>query len=318
MRTIHLTSFFFLLNLISCGTADLSQSSSTNTVVRFAAFGDWGVNNLNQKAVAEALKEKCNTEGCDFILLLGDNFYNYGVSATGDPKFQKYFADYYSKVNAPFYAAIGNHDYVLNEQAQIEYSDVNPQWIMPSFYYSHKHPENNPVVDLIALDSNKPNTTQLLWLDDVLRKSRGNWQILYAHHQIFAASSEHETAIELFHNMLIPNFCERFQVIISGHEHNKQVWQMDEGNGCKYKQIIIGTGGHNPMDTSSYITQTGLTPDYYSTNFGFGYFEVRRDRINYQLISVTSTIEGSLEEGQLIDFISTIEFEDEIFPEDFL
>lgn len=308
------TLLFFLL---ACGEADTSSSAS-ESVIRFAAFGDWGVNNLNQKAVAEALKEKCASDGCDFVLLLGDNFYNYGVSSVGDPKFQKYFANYYSEIEAPFYTAIGNHDYVLNEQAQVEYSTLNPQWIMPALYYSHKHPESNPIADFIALDSNLPNTTQSLWLDDVLRKSQADWQILYAHHQIFAASVYQEAAVEDFHNMLIPGFCGRFQVIISGHEHNKQVWQMDEGNACKYKQIIIGTGGHNIMDTRPYIAQTGLTPDFYSTNFGFGYFEVRSDRINYQLFNVIGTIEGSLEEGRLTDVTGTVEFEDEILPGDFL
>ena len=313
----------FLFLLLACEQNDASFSSQITTendpaVVRFAAFGDWGVNNLNQRAVAQALKDKCDAEGCDFVLLLGDNFYNYGVSSIGDKKFQKYFSDYYSEINAPFYSAIGNHDYVLNEQAQVDYSAANPQWIMPALYYSHQHPENNPLANFVALDSNSPNLTQSMWLDNTLRKSEATWQILYSHHQIFSASVEHEDAIASFHDMLVPNFCSRFQIIISGHEHNKQVWQMDEGHDCKYKQIIIGTGGHNPFDVRPYIAQTGLSPDFYSLTFGFAYFEVYPDRIHYQIIGVTPEISGSLEAGVIVNIASEIEFEDDLLPEDFL
>ena len=43
--------------------------------IRFVALGDTGTGDENQKKVAASAKRTCQKDGCDFVLLLGDNFY---------------------------------------------------------------------------------------------------------------------------------------------------------------------------------------------------------------------------------------------------
>ena len=53
--------------------------------VRFLALGDGGTGDKNQKELAKSMKLVCEKFQCDFVLLLGDNFYPAGLSPTQDP-----------------------------------------------------------------------------------------------------------------------------------------------------------------------------------------------------------------------------------------
>ena len=80
-------------------------------MLRFAALGDTGKGNTGQQNMANALAAKCLADGCDFVQLLGDNFYDSGVSSPTDSLFNTYFEVPYAAVTAPFWAVLGNHDY---------------------------------------------------------------------------------------------------------------------------------------------------------------------------------------------------------------
>src|SRR5262249_28605473 len=47
----------------------------------FFALGDVGTGNDDQRAVAATLRRLCTERRCDFVLMLGDNFYNHGVGS---------------------------------------------------------------------------------------------------------------------------------------------------------------------------------------------------------------------------------------------
>lgn len=65
--------------------------------------GDWGDDNDNQYAVAEAMSQWCDPdiggEVCDFIINTGDNFYPSGVNASNDPRFNTTWKDIYNRPN---------------------------------------------------------------------------------------------------------------------------------------------------------------------------------------------------------------------------
>ena len=85
-------------------------SISSAAPVRFIATGDFGEGNHGQYRVAKAMKKVCDERGCDFVLGLGDNFYDIGVSGVGDPQFQTKFEVPYRELAKTFHMSLGNHD----------------------------------------------------------------------------------------------------------------------------------------------------------------------------------------------------------------
>ncbi len=80
------------------------------TPVSFIAFGDAGDGGAAQYAVGRAVAEVCAVRGCDFALMLGDNFYPDGVTSADDPQFISKFERPYAALTVPVYVALGNQD----------------------------------------------------------------------------------------------------------------------------------------------------------------------------------------------------------------
>jgi tartrate-resistant acid phosphatase type 5 len=129
-------------------------------------------------------------------LLLGDNFYEDGVSFTSDPQWQAKFASMCDPMalDFPFYAVLGNHDYHGNESAEVQYSIEDPgsRWKMPARYYSFsKLLSDGTKIDLFAPDSEviEAEDAQLAWLRKELAASTAagaHWKIVFAHHPLYS------------------------------------------------------------------------------------------------------------------------------------
>ena len=76
-------------------------------VVKFGVIGDTGTANLDQQEVADSLAKICRIEGCDLVLMLGDNFYPEGLKTLEDPLFTKAFLDIYHELEVPFIPGFG-------------------------------------------------------------------------------------------------------------------------------------------------------------------------------------------------------------------
>jgi len=66
--------------------------------------------------------------------LLGDNFYPYGTTTDiNDPQFKDVFEDVIAKElpSIPVHAILGNHDWLNNVEAQLQYTSIHNQWKMP-------------------------------------------------------------------------------------------------------------------------------------------------------------------------------------------
>jgi hypothetical protein len=57
------------------------------------------------------MRSVCASEGCDFALLAGDNFYECGVWAADDAQFESEFEVPFGALGVPFYVTLGNHGY---------------------------------------------------------------------------------------------------------------------------------------------------------------------------------------------------------------
>ncbi len=169
-------------------------------LVRFIAMGDTGEGNEDQRRVAVAIRDLCAVEGCDFVLLLGDNIYDAGAGSVEDQAWQDKFEIPYADVDLPFYAVLGNHDYggtllgldvggLGNEfdkgPVEVAYTQESKKWKMPASHYTLRWGH----VGIIALDTNSilwDNTDhgdQEAWWPTALAEVSGaRWTFVAGHH----------------------------------------------------------------------------------------------------------------------------------------
>jgi hypothetical protein len=274
--------------------------------VRFVALGDTGEGNPDQYAVAAVLQSVCAAQGCDFALLMGDNFYDVGVDSVTDPQWQAKFEQPYANVPLTFYPALGNHDggaegtglELWKGDIQVDYSAVSTKWAMPGRWYKHSH---GPV-DLYALDTSSvffnggflcsdcdDNTSDMAsWLTSEWNGgSTGTWRIAYGHHP-YLSNGPHGNAglyegfpfIPYVSGDEIKDFmdsyvCGSVDLYICGHDHSRQ-WLMDSCGGST-SLMVSGAGAK----TSSL---EGSNPAYFedAATEGFVWFEISGNTMTVQ------------------------------------
>jgi tartrate-resistant acid phosphatase type 5 len=236
-------------------------------MVRFVAIGDTGEGNENQYMVADAIVAVCADKGgCDFGLMLGDNFYDSGVESVDDVQWVEKFEMVYADITFPLYASLGNHDYggggigvdfdTDKPDYQVEYTAQSEIWRMPNEYYSFKQQH----AEFFALDTNQVMTDpingsiapQTDWLADGLAASTATWKIAFGHHP-YLSNGEHGNAGNYEDLEFIPfdfvngenikdfveeSLCGKVDVFISGHDHCLQ-WLEPT---CGTQFIVSGAG----------------------------------------------------------------------------
>ncbi|XP_058890139.1 tartrate-resistant acid phosphatase type 5-like [Acipenser ruthenus] len=98
--------------------------------------------------------------GLNFVLSLGDHFYDHGVTDIEDLHFKVTYGTVFadpSLVNIPWYAVTGNHDHMGNVSAQVAYSKISARWVVnfPDFYFDLKYkiPNSNVTVSVLMTDT---------------------------------------------------------------------------------------------------------------------------------------------------------------------
>lgn len=257
----YLLTFFLTLFLIVC-----CESSNVNdeplkykngylmediiinqSSISFFAFGDFGTGSDSQKSVANSMANYAISNPIDLVVLLGDNFYNYGIDSISDPKWYTHFNDIYdiNILDVPFYAILGNHDHHGSISAQIEYTHISSRWTMPSLFYSFSYILNDStIVQFIGLDTDSivqeedVALYQLIWLDNVLNSSVADWIIVFGHHPLYSNGAHGDTyslKAKVEHLFIINNV----DLYLCGHDHNIEVYSPI--NDVHY--IVSGGGG---------------------------------------------------------------------------
>ena len=77
--------------------------------VSFLLMGDWGQANQNQALVAAQMADYARNASADFVVALGDNFYEDGVASDTDPQWENTFRNvyYHASLQIPWYAILG-------------------------------------------------------------------------------------------------------------------------------------------------------------------------------------------------------------------
>lgn len=266
------------------GGADAGMDSSMGMMARFFVLGDQGEGNTEQAEVAAVMQGLCESEGCDFAVLLGDNFYDSGVDGITDSQWDSKFETPYAALSIPFYPVLGNHDYGGNlfglEQGglgnefdkgpiEVAYTAESDKWEMPATHYTFRF---GPV-GFIMLDTNSilwddtSNGDQNTWITTAFMEVSGAEWVFTAGHHPYRSQGQHGNAgsyesievggieiplpVPIMDGREVKDFfeshiCGAVDISFSGHDHNRQ-W-LDEADRCGGTELIVSGAGAKTKD----------------------------------------------------------------------
>lgn len=242
--------------------------------------GDTGTGTKDQYEVANGIETYCKVSKCDYVLMLGDNFYPSGVKSQYDTQFKRKFEDVYKNINIPFYVVLGNHDARGSWEAQVHYK--SERWKMPSRYYSKRFGD----VEVFGIDTNwKPFRSMLTgkrqrkWLESSLARSDAKYKIVFGHHPVYSYGSHgNDSRMKKYLRPLLKKYKVAFYV--SGHDHDKQ---LIEKNGLRY--IVSGAGAKLRK------IKKGKYALYAKATLGFVHMLLKTDSIRVRFIDSSGNIE---------------------------
>jgi tartrate-resistant acid phosphatase type 5 len=271
----RLRNLLLVLTLLPVGCAQseaADRTAASNAVVRawkpndypkdevnLILMGDWGAGFSQQRMVAKTLTEYVADAGIQFhgLLSLGDNFY-VNLRETDDKSWATLFEQMYdpARLNFPFYAALGNHDYEhTKEYVEQAYTKRYPEsrWRLPARWYRLDMPEDKPLVTVLMLDSNKPQLSRADWREQMkfigaeLAKPRtSKWLIVCAHHPLYTNGSHGDNrTLQLEWGPLLEKY--KVDFYVAGHDHDLQHLQPFNKT---VTHIVSGGGGKKPRPMS--------------------------------------------------------------------
>lgn len=215
-----------------------------DSALHFLVIGDWGRNGENyQKEVAAGMGKAAHDLNADFVIATGDNFYPYGVASTIDYHWISSFESIYraQSLHVRWYPVLGNHDYISNPQAQVDYTKISSRWTMPSRYHSQIFRINSrsETVQIFFIDTdpmekelrgNPPSEKypeggmgeQMVWLKNELADSKATWKIVVGHHPLYSGGwRKNSSDTRRLKELLEPIFNRhKVDAYICGHEHH--------------------------------------------------------------------------------------------------
>jgi predicted phosphodiesterase len=265
-RNMSMFLLWLLLVINAVAFVTAHEPPESGDKVTFFAIGDFGFDNSGQRAVADVMNNLAGS-GLDYVVTVGDNIYNEGVTSTSDPKWKSHWYDVYEGrcTDVPWYAVLGNHDWEGDPQAQVDYThsgeNRNKVWNMPSMSYNRTHTVGQSKVAWIHLDTNlifygpngenqkmKSNFEKMGWtstsavdrylfkVESMLKEAQGaDWIFVVGHMINFGVICGHVGSMD----KLVPMF-EKYGVAayFGGHTH---ALATSESNGIHY--FLTGGGG---------------------------------------------------------------------------
>jgi len=237
--------------------------------VRFLAFGDAGFGSPAQFETARGMGSFCAQHGCDFVLLLGDNFYPDGVHSVSDPQWQSKFEEPYADLKFPFYPTLGNHDYFGNIEAQINYSSESSKWRFPSRFYQFQWCD----VDFFVIDAERFDETQKKWLEEGLVSSRAEWKVVAGHRPIYSHGGHGDS--KHLKKELLPLLKGKVDFYFAGHDHHLEYIS----KGYLPEFIVSGAAAENRGIKSGKSTLFG------SDSLGFAHVVMKPGEATIQFVN---------------------------------
>ena len=280
--------------------AAVSQTEAETTII---AVGDMACEPhlpCDQQGVADLVDPSKHSA----LLALGDLQYHAGKYSHFIFSYDQVWGEHYGIT----YPSPGNHEYITRGasgyfqyfeprfKALAKTTSGSPQKGWYSFKLGSWH--------VVSLNSNcyvigcGPNSQQVKWLKNDLRRSKSACTIAFFHHPRFA-SGEHGNYSALKHiwTVLQNN---KVEVALAGHDHNYERLAPALSNGKAARtgvtQFIVGTGGKSlrPMGKPSPLS---VVSD--NTNYGALELSLRGNSLDW---SFKTTTNGVLDAGSLACF----------------
>ncbi|WNG35439.1 metallophosphoesterase [Archangium violaceum] len=246
------TEYTYLVD--ACGARTNPVRFSTAPVpgtrrVHFTAVGDFGMNNANQRNVANAMLARKP----ELFLMLGDNAYDAGTEAEFQNNLFVPMAPLLSQV--PFFAVPGNHEYVTNKgQPYFDNLYLPTSQSGGEYYYSFDWGH----VHFVAIDSNCAIglssadrctlAAQKKWVEEDLAASTAPWKVVFFHHPPWS-SGEHGSQL-LMRREFTPLFEKHgVDLVLTGHDHHYERTHPMKGtavapsNTRQPVYLVVGSGG---------------------------------------------------------------------------
>ena len=266
------------------------------------AVGDAGSGSRSQRDVSLAM----HLAGCTHILYLGDNFYDHGVPSTNAPAWDYQFRTPNQALlnsGARFLVSLGNHDYLGQPQAQVDYVSTainqirnRPAWFFgtrdgaftletessalpPPSQLSRFYKVQWGPFCFYAIDTNRPNTEQATWLRSNLQGDRSQcaYQLVFGHHPLLSSGQHGHMSLRQRRHWAAA--MQGATAYLAGHDHNFEYTlirdsaleneaatsnRIAESSTVLFPQFIVGTGGAGLRDSRC---QTQSCCDDHCQNF---------------------------------------------------
>ncbi len=256
----------------------------TSKPLRFIALGDTGTGNEDQVQTAKAVREVCAEAGCDFLLLLGDNFYPRGVESVDDSKWKTHFEDLYRPLNKPVFAVLGNHDVKGDSLAQVMYSLKSPIWRMPNFEYAF---QLGPAQFFAVNTECNPLAGHTLY-EQIQEASDAPWRFVFTHRPLYG-SGTHGDADWILRVLWQTFLQDSIDFYLSGHNHELEHLRQNE-DATEY--IVSGAGGrHYRSEKEKQKKQMSVAHSQFSyQDNGFVWFEVLASEVRVRFYDARAKV----------------------------
>lgn len=296
--------------ILGCGSGMEAVSTTSSHLLM---LGDWGSSGsiTAQTAVAASMQayvtQKKYTIGS--LLMLGDNFYGDLTGGVANPRWSTQFEQMYptSLCTGPAFAIPGNHDYEAAPMAkypvELAYAASNPgtRWTMPSQYYRFTYPAVDPLLTVIALDSNvaipgRPAggsfyvmsddnwQQQLIWLEAELAKPLTTpYLAIMGHHPVYSDGPHGDHPVLLRDwDPLLRQY--NVHLYLGGHDHDMQHLEF---SGHPTSFFLSGGGGAGLYPITTDPSKRG--PMAQSIH-GFSHIEVNKQYLTLRHLDQSGNI----------------------------
>lgn len=277
--------------------------------LNFLVIGDWGrCGEYYQQDVANQLAAASMSGKASFIISTGDNFYPSGVASVEDPLWTQSFENIYHQyaLQKPWYVVLGNHDYKINPQAEVDYSKRSARWIMPSRYYTQKveiNGDSTKKILFVFIDSNpfiskyysagdykmqvktQDTAAQIKWINTVLAEKDSTviWKIVVGHHPLYTSGKRIKSPETLEFRKRFEPLLQKYKVnaYICGHEHQLE-YLKPEG----LTHHFISGAGSEAREVNGELSES----KFKASDHGFMLFSVTDQSLLMQVINWQGSI----------------------------
>jgi 3',5'-cyclic AMP phosphodiesterase CpdA len=221
-----------VLVIAGCGTGETAISLSPTTEAGYAipsshdlaVLGDWGSDGAAQDRVASTLRAKSRELEFGAIVTTGDNLYTDNARELMEPY------EWALDREIPFLVTWGNHDIETEKRVEV----VNETFGGPPRWALHEWGD----IDLLILDSNQIHSLEQIDFLTRTLQSSDDPTIVVFHHPPFSCGSHGDTQAVI--DTWVARFDEDVFLVISGHEHNYQRFDVDD-----VTYLVTGGGGRS-------------------------------------------------------------------------